>query len=81
MLAASVDDEQVRTREPSPIKSSNANIRQARFMFQKSTDPHCANQMENELAEVKSQAKMIFRRLNKNSEQQASIESGQYTLQ
>lgn len=38
-------------------------------------------QVENELAEVKSQAKMIFRRLNRNSEQQASIESGQYTLQ
>ena len=38
-------------------------------------------QVETELAEVKSQAKMIFRRLNRNSEQQASIESGQYTLQ
>merc|ERR1711939_338599 len=37
-------------------------------------------QVETELAEVKSQAKMIFRRLNRNSEQQASIESGQYTL-
>ena len=37
--------------------------------------------VETELAEVKSQAKMIFRRLNRNSEQQASIESGQYTLQ
>jgi vesicle transport protein SEC22 len=38
-------------------------------------------QVESELAEVKSQAKMIFRRLNRNSEPQASIESGQYTLQ
>lgn len=38
-------------------------------------------QVETELAEVKSQAKMIFRRLNRNSEQQASIESGHYTLQ
>jgi hypothetical protein len=38
-------------------------------------------QVEGELAEVKSQAKMIFRRLNRNSELQASIESGQYTLQ
>lgn len=38
-------------------------------------------QVETELAEVKSQAKMIFRRLNRNSAQQASIESGQYTLQ
>ncbi|KIX09414.1 uncharacterized protein Z518_00494 [Rhinocladiella mackenziei CBS 650.93] len=37
-------------------------------------------QVETELAEVKSQAKMIFRRLNRNSEQQASIESGQYSL-
>ncbi|RMZ78674.1 hypothetical protein DV738_g3763, partial [Chaetothyriales sp. CBS 135597] len=37
-------------------------------------------QVEQELAEVKSQSKMIFRRLNRNSEQQASIESGQYVL-
>ncbi|KAH0846194.1 Protein transport protein sec22 [Fonsecaea pedrosoi] len=41
---------------------------------------HGGTQVETELAEVKSQAKMIFRRLNRNSEQQASIESGQYTL-
>lgn len=38
-------------------------------------------QAETELAQVKSQAKMIFRRLNRNSAQQASIESGQYNLQ
>lgn len=37
-------------------------------------------QVENELSEVKGQAKMIFRRLNRNSEQQASIESGRYAL-
>ncbi|KPI36913.1 Protein transport protein sec22 [Cyphellophora attinorum] len=37
-------------------------------------------QVENELSEVKSQTKMIFRRLNRNSESQASIESGAYTL-
>jgi len=37
-------------------------------------------QAEAELAEIKSQAKMIFRRMNRNSEQQASIESGQYNL-
>ncbi|KAI9742072.1 MAG: SNAP receptor [Cirrosporium novae-zelandiae] len=37
-------------------------------------------QAEAQLAEVKGQAKMIFRRLNRNSEPQASIESGQYTL-
>ncbi|KAI9802797.1 MAG: SNAP receptor [Piccolia ochrophora] len=35
---------------------------------------------ESELAEVKQQVKMIFRRLNKNSEPQASIESGPFTL-
>ncbi|KAI9864629.1 MAG: SNAP receptor [Trichoglossum hirsutum] len=37
-------------------------------------------QMESELAEIKQQAKLIFRRLNRNSEPQATIESGQYTL-
>jgi len=35
---------------------------------------------ESSLAEVKSQVKMILRRLNRNSEPQASIESGAYTL-
>ncbi|KAI9855385.1 MAG: SNAP receptor [Vezdaea acicularis] len=38
------------------------------------------DQAEAELAETKSQAKMVFRQLNRNSEPQASIESGQYTL-
>ncbi|KAI0157737.1 transport protein-like protein sec22 [Xylariaceae sp. FL1272] len=37
-------------------------------------------QNEASLAEVKSQIKLILRRLNRNSEQQASIESGNYTL-
>ncbi|KAI9808749.1 MAG: hypothetical protein M1825_003901 [Sarcosagium campestre] len=37
-------------------------------------------QSEAELAEVKQQVKMIFRRLNKNSEPQATIESGPFTL-
>ncbi|KAI5924335.1 transport protein-like protein sec22 [Camillea tinctor] len=37
-------------------------------------------QTESSLAEVKSQIKLILRRLNRNSEQQASIESGNYTL-
>ncbi|KAI0457936.1 transport protein-like protein sec22 [Xylaria acuta] len=37
-------------------------------------------QSESALAEVKSQIKLILRRLNRNSEQQASIESGNYTL-
>ncbi|KAJ5519228.1 hypothetical protein N7453_001650 [Penicillium expansum] len=37
-------------------------------------------QAESELSEIKGQAKMIFRRLNRNSAPQASIESGQYSL-
>ncbi|KAL9615963.1 MAG: hypothetical protein Q9160_009107 [Pyrenula sp. 1 TL-2023] len=39
-----------------------------------------SEQAESELSEIKSQAKLIFRRLNRNSETEASIESGQYTL-
>jgi hypothetical protein len=38
-------------------------------------------QSEAELAEIKSQAKLIFRRLSRSSEPQASIECGDYTLQ
>ncbi|OGM50171.1 SNARE complex subunit SEC22 [Aspergillus bombycis] len=37
-------------------------------------------QAEVELSEIKTQAKMIFRRLSRNSAPQASIESGQYNL-
>ncbi|RJE25157.1 Protein transport protein sec22 [Aspergillus sclerotialis] len=37
-------------------------------------------QAEVELSDIKSQAKMIFRRLSRNSAPQASIESGQYNL-
>jgi vesicle transport protein SEC22 len=37
-------------------------------------------QTESSLAEVKSQIKLILRRLNRNAEPQASIESGSYTL-
>ncbi|KAL5339707.1 Longin-like domain-containing protein [Aspergillus crustosus] len=37
-------------------------------------------QAESELSEIKSQAKMIFRRMSRNSASQASIESGQYSL-
>ncbi|KZF21385.1 vesicle transporter SEC22 [Xylona heveae TC161] len=37
-------------------------------------------QAETELAEVKSNVKMIIRRLNRNSEPQASIECGQYMI-
>jgi vesicle transport protein SEC22 len=36
--------------------------------------------MESSLAEIKSQVKLILRRLNKNAEPQASIESGPFTL-
>ncbi|KAH6655299.1 Longin-like domain-containing protein [Truncatella angustata] len=35
---------------------------------------------ESSLAEIKSQVKLILRRLNKNAEPQASIESGSFTL-
>ena len=38
-------------------------------------------QAESELSEPKTNAKMIIRRLNRNSEPQASIEAGKYTLQ
>lgn len=38
-------------------------------------------QSESSLAEVKSQIKLILRRLNRNAEPQATIESGDYTLQ
>lgn len=37
-------------------------------------------QAETELADPKANAKMIIRRLNRNSETQASIEAGKYTL-
>jgi len=37
-------------------------------------------QTESSLSEIKSQVKMVLRRLNRNSEPQASIESGSYTL-
>ncbi|KAL2786840.1 Longin-like domain-containing protein [Aspergillus insuetus] len=37
-------------------------------------------QAETELSEIKGQVKMIFRRLNRNSAPQASIESGQHNL-
>jgi hypothetical protein len=66
MLAASVDDEQA------SLWNGKAGIED------------CADgieQSESELAEIKQQAKMIFRRLNRNSEPLATIESGQYTLQ
>ncbi|MCJ1249881.1 SNAP receptor [Trapelia coarctata] len=38
-------------------------------------------QSESELSEPKSNAKMVIRRLNRNSEPQATIECGKYTIQ
>ncbi|KHJ36129.1 putative protein transport protein sec22 protein [Erysiphe necator] len=38
-------------------------------------------QNEASLSEIKSQVKKILRRLNRNSEGQASIESGPFTIQ
>jgi len=38
-------------------------------------------QSEAQLAEYKKQAKLIFRKLNQNSEERASIESGPFFLQ
>jgi len=38
-------------------------------------------QSEQELRDIKAKVKEIFRRLSRNSEPQASIESGPYTLQ
>lgn len=37
-------------------------------------------QTESSLAEIKSQIKLVLRRLNRNSEPQASIESGDHTI-
>lgn len=39
------------------------------------------SQADAELSEPKQNAKMVIRRLDRNSEPQASIEAGQYTLQ
>jgi hypothetical protein len=38
-------------------------------------------QTENALQEVKGQVKMVLRRITRNSEPQASIESGPFTIQ
>ena len=38
-------------------------------------------QTDREFNEVKGKVKLVQRRLNRNSEQQASIESGNYTYQ
>lgn len=75
MLAASVDEEQVC---PAPTATSNFH-----FVF---TTPKTLElighlQADAELSEPKQNAKMVIRRLDRNSEPQASIEAGQYTLQ
>lgn len=44
-----------------------------------SDDPNIP-QVESELAEVKGQAKLVFRRLNRNSATEAAVESGRYIL-
>lgn len=40
-----------------------------------------AFQTEASLAEIKSQVKMILRKMNRNSAEQATLDSGPYTLQ
>lgn len=69
MLAASVDEEQVCL---APISS---------FPTPKNVELIGHLQADAELSEPKQNAKMVIRRLDRNSEPQASIEAGQYTLQ
>lgn len=44
------------------------------------TDNVPPKQTESSLSEIKTQIKLILRRLNRNAESQASIESGNYTI-
>ncbi|KAI9669819.1 MAG: SNAP receptor [Caeruleum heppii] len=71
MLAASVDDEVVSnslaSEAPSPFLTRKRSLKKRL-------------KSEAELAEIKTQVKMIFRRLNRNAEPQASIESGPFTI-
>ena len=39
------------------------------------------DEAESSLGEVKTQIKQVLRKLSRNAEPQASIESGQYTIQ
>jgi hypothetical protein len=39
------------------------------------------SQSEVELSDIKTKVKQLLRRVNRNSEPQASIESGQFTIQ
>lgn len=75
MLAASVDEEQVcrtqtATCNPHFIIPTPKNMELTGH-----------SQADAELSEPKQNAKMVIRRLDRNSEPQASIEAGQYTLQ
>ena len=81
MLAASVDDEQVGTYPLLTYHGTSASMAGINWTANGIANKGDDVQAESELSEVKGQAKMIFRRLNRNSEQQASIESGPYTLQ
>lgn len=66
MLCASVDDEQVCTT-PWPRRRTTGGL--------------TSEQAEATLGEVKAQVRQVLRKLTRNSEAQASIESGQYTIQ
>lgn len=75
MLAASVDEEQVcpaqtANRNPHFFSPTPKNLELIGYF-----------QADAELSEPKQNAKMVIRRLDRNSEPQASIEAGQYTLQ
>lgn len=88
MLAASVDDEQVGS-----VTNSLSHCGLHCFLYGgkggkggfeflgHSLTRSVSKQAESELAEVKSQVKMIFRRMSRSSAPEASIESGQYNLQ
>lgn len=67
-LAASVDDEQVSMPSWSVLATSLTPLR-------------LVIQTETTLQEHKQQAKLIFRRINAQSEPRCSIESDAYTLQ
>lgn len=84
MLCASVDDEEVRNclrKSPAPRTTSSQSHQSGIMLCCLSFADGISPQTESSLAEIKSQVKMILRKLNRNSEPQASIESGNYTLQ
>jgi len=65
ILVASIDDEQV--MRPPQTYFLRKRLRQV--------------QSESELTDIKSKVKQLLRRVNRNSEPQASIESDQYFIQ